>query len=374
MLNRREMMGAAATSVVGAGSAEVSLASTRKDAVAKYEGRYPDLRVVTLEEHFSFPDLVARIDPARVAHRGFPTQAISSRPAADAKLPEFGELRFKAMDEAGIDIQVLSQNGPGSELMPGAEAAVWARETNDRLADIIKKNPTRYSGFAHLPLSIPEAAADELERAVTKLGLVGFMVHGSTDGLFLDDPRFEPVLARAEALKVPIYVHPGIPAQPVRDAYFGRLEAPLSVAVSRGGWGWHAEAALHVLRLVLSGALDRHPNLQIVIGHLGEGLASMFDRIDETFDPITPKYMKRTVIQTMIDQVHVTCSGFYHKPTFTMLLETFGIDRLMFSVDYPFSSTLKARQFLDTVYLSPTDREKFASGNADRLLKLKRPI
>ena len=328
------------------------------------------MRVVALEEHIAFPELASRIDPALVVKRGYPPpDAPSARPAIEEALVEFGDKRLRAMDEAGIDLQVLSLSGPGAELLPGPDAVALARETNDRLAQVVAGRPDRFAAFAHLPLSAPEAAADELERTVKKLGFLGTMVNGTTDGLFLDDPRFEPVLARAEALGVPIYVHPGIPPAAIRDAYYGGLKGPLPTIFARAGWGWHAETAVHIMRLVLSGALDRHPKLQLVIGHLGEGLPAMFDRFDETFAPATPKFLQRTVVQTILDHVHVTCSGFYHKPTFTMLLETFGVDRVMFSVDYPYSSNKTARGFLDTIYVSPADRAKIAHGNADRLLK-----
>jgi predicted TIM-barrel fold metal-dependent hydrolase len=196
------------------------------------------------------------------------------------------------------------------------------------------------------------------------------MVNGTTDGKFLDDPSFEPILARAEALGVPIYIHPGIPPAAVREAYYGGLAAPLNVAFARAGWGWHAEVAVHVLRLVLSGALDRHPKLQIVIGHLGEGLPAMLGRFEEIFASATPKFLQRTVPETILQQVHITTSGFFHHPTLLMLLQTFGADRIMFSVDYPFSSNRLARRFLDEIEVSPSDREKIAHGNAEKLFRL----
>ena len=330
------------------------------------------MRLVALEEHFTMPGLAKRVPADAAVRRGYPAPGGPSvRPAIDAKLVDFGDSRLKDLDDAGISTQVLSMSGPGADLLPGAEGVAYAREMNDALAGHIAKHPKRYAGFAHLPLAAPDAAAEELERAVTKLGFHGFMVNGTVDGKFLDDPRFEPVLAKAEALDVPIYLHPGIPPQAVREAYYGGLKGPLSGMLAQAGWGWHSECAVHVLRLALSGALDRHPKLQIVIGHLGEGLQVMLDRFDDVFNRATQPILKRTVRETLLSQVHVTTSGFFSHPSFLALLQTFGADRVMFSVDYPYSDNAAARTFFDRLELGPADRAKIAHGNADRLLKLK---
>ena len=330
------------------------------------------MRIVALEEHFTFPELQNRIDPALVIKRGYPApDAPSARPEIDDRLKDFGEARLKSLDDAGVSLQVMGPSGPGADLLPPGEGPAFARELNDALAAQIALHPDRYAGFAHLPLTAPQAAADELERCVTKLGFHGCMVNGSTDGKFLDDPMFEPVLARAEALNVPIYVHPGIPPQAVREAYYGGLKGPLPTIFARAGYGWHAETAVHIIRLALSGALDKHPRLQIIIGHQGEGLPAMLDRFEETFSGAVPKFLQRHPAQTILDQVHVTTSGFYNLPSFLMLMQIFGADRIMFSVDYPFSSNAVARAFLDSLPLSPADRVKIAHGNADKLLKLK---
>ena len=190
-----------------------------------------------------------------------------------------------------------------------------------------------------------------------------------TCDLFLDDPSFEPILARAEHLDVPIYVHPNLPPQSVRKAYFDRLPGNVGFLLSIASWGWHAETALHVLRLVLSGALDRHPRLKIIVGHMGEGLPAMLARCDQEFGPQV-SYLQRSVSQTITDQVYVTTSGFFTLPPFMAALATFGIDRMMFSIDYPYSSNEQGRTFLDSLTLAPEDVAKLAHGTADRLLKL----
>ena len=209
-----------------------------------------------------------------------------------------------------------------------------------------------------------------MERTVKDLGFRGLLVNGPTDGRFLDDPMFAPILARAEALSVPIYIHPGIPSEKVREAHFDRLPGNFSFALAVSSWGWHMETAIHVLRLVLSGALDRHPRLQIVIGHLGEAIPFMLDRIDETTATEAKRLLRRSVRQTLLDQVWITTSGFFTMVPFMSALMTFGADRIMFSVDYPFASNARARAFLDALPVSPADRKKIAHGNADRLMRL----
>ncbi len=330
------------------------------------------MRIVALEEHFTFPALQGRIDPALVTRRGYPPpDAPSMRPDIDDRLKDFGPARLKAMDDFGISIQVMGPSGPGADLLPPSEGPAFARELNDALAAECAAHPRRYAGFAHLPMTAPEAAAEELDRCVKKLGFHGAMINGTTDGKFLDDPCFDPILARAEALDVPIYIHPGIPPQAVRDAYYSGLKGPMPAILARAGYGWHAETAIHVIRLALSGALDKHPRLQIIIGHQGEGLPAMLDRFDESFGAMVPKFLQRKPGQAILDQVHITTSGFYNLPSFLMLMQIFGADKIMFSVDYPFSANAPARAFLDALPLSPLDRVKISHGNADKLLKLK---
>ena len=329
------------------------------------------MRIVALEEHFTVPGIVSRIDTAAIKHRGFPgpdfpwAQTIKRNELAD-----LGDARIADMDASGITVQVLSVAGPGADLVPGEAGIALARDYNDALAEAVARYPDRLRGFAHLPLLAPDAAAAELERSVEQLGFHGVLVNGAIDGRFLDDPRFDPVLERAAALDLPIYLHPGIPVEAVRNAYFDGLPGSFSFTMALSAWGWHADTAIHTLRLVLSGALDRHPGLKIVIGHMGEALPFMLDRIDETTAAQAKTLLRRSVRQTILDQVWITTSGFFTMAPFMAALVTFGADRIMFSVDYPFASNARARGFLDALPVSPADREKIAHGNADRLMRL----
>ena len=182
------------------------------------------MRIVALEEHFTVPAMAARIDGEAMRARGL-TPGGRIAPAIDRReqLREVGSARLADMDAAGISVQVLSATGVGAELLPASEGPTYAREMNDHLARLVADNPDRFAGFTHLPMSAPEAAADELERCVTGHGLVGGMVHGTTGGLFLDDPCFAPLLSRFETLGAPLYLHPAVPPEAVRRAYYDRL-------------------------------------------------------------------------------------------------------------------------------------------------------
>jgi uncharacterized protein len=329
------------------------------------------MRIVALEEHYTVPRIVAGISPDAIARRGFPgPDFVWAQTTKRNELADLGDARLADMDASGVTVQVLSVAGPGADLVPGQAGIDLARDYNDALAEACARHPARYRGFAHLPMLAPEAAADELERTVKDFGFHGVLVNGATDGRFLDDPAFEPILARAEALDLPIYIHPGIPVAAVRNAYYDGLPGNFSFTMALGAWGWHAETAIHTLRLVLSGALDRHPGLKIIIGHMGEALPFMLDRIDETTAAEAKARLKRSVRQTILDQVWITTSGFFTMVPFMAALLSFGVDRIMFSVDYPFASNARAKAFLDALPVSPADREKIAHGNADRLLRL----
>lgn len=330
------------------------------------------MRIVALEEHYTVPSIVAGISSDVIASRGFPTDP-AFRWAQTIKrdeLADLGPTRLADMDATGITVQVLSVAGPGADLVPGPAGIALARAYNDALAAATAAHPTRYRGFAHLPMLAPDAAANELERTITQLGFHGALINGATDGRFLDHPDFEPILARAEQLDVPLYLHPGIPSEPVRAAYSDNLPGNFSFTLALSAWGWHYDTAIHVLRLVLSGALDRHPRLKIVVGHMGEAIPFMLDRIDETTAATAKTLLTRSVRQTILDQVWITTSGFFTLVPFMAALMTFGVDHILFSVDYPFASNARARAFLDALPVSPADRAKIAHGNADQLLRL----
>jgi len=325
------------------------------------------MRTITLEEHFTTPAF--RSGPGKkreeqAAKMGGPLAAIA------AKLVDVGDSRIAEMDAAGIDMQVLSLNAPGTEQLEADAAVSLAQEANEFLAAAVKKYPKRFAGLAILPTAAPEKAAQELERLVRDNGFVGANIHGHNRGRYLDDKFYWPILERAEALGVPIYLHPTIPPQAVLDASFGGFSPLVTDLFSGPGWGWHIETAIHVLRMVFSGTLDKHPRLKLIIGHMGEMLPVMLRRIDES-SANDVDHLKRAPSRAILDQVWITNSGIFSEPPFLAALTTFGIDRIMFSVDYPYAPNSMGRKFLDTISLAPADMEKLTHKNADALLKLK---
>lgn len=323
------------------------------------------MRIITLEEHFSLPFAAQRVGMERIRARGV-TPAVSH---VTPLLNDIDAGRISDLDANGISLQIMSSSGAGADLLDGEEGVTLARDINDALAAATVKHKGRLAGFAHLPMRSPEAAARELERGVRDLGFVGALINGTTEGLFLDAPRFEPILAAAEALDVPLYLHPAFPTPDVMGAYYSNLPGATGTVLASAGWGWHSEVALHVLRLVASGTLDRHRKLKIIIGHMGEGLPVALERCDDVLGPVS-QHLTRGISGTILEQVWITTAGFLHKVPFAAAMATFGPDRILFSVDYPFTSNAKARPFLESLPVSDEVRAKIAYGNAEKLLKL----
>jgi predicted TIM-barrel fold metal-dependent hydrolase len=279
---------------------------------------------------------------------------------------DVGDKRIAEMDAAGIDMQVLSLNSPGVEQAEAADQVSIARESNDFLAEIVKKNPTRFAGLAALAIAAPERAAEELERRVRQQGFKGTLINGHTRGRYLDDKFFWPILERAEALNVPIYLHPTVPPKPVVDALYGGFSPPVSGIFAAAGWGWHIETAVHLIRMILGGVFDRYPKLQVVIGHLGEGLPFMLPRLNKNL-PVETTKLARPLGAYLRENVHYTFAGFNFPATYLDLLLEVGVERIMFSADYPYGSMAEARAFLEQIPVSAADRERIAHGNAERL-------
>jgi predicted TIM-barrel fold metal-dependent hydrolase len=329
------------------------------------------MRVIALEEHFTVPELVKRIDPAAIKRRGFqPRRAPTDRPNPMELAFEIGERRLRSMDETGITMQVLSNTGPGPDLVPGADGIAMAREMNDHLAEAVAQHPDRFAGFAVLPMQSPEACAAELVRAVKELHFLGALINGTTEGRFLDHPSYDDIFSTAVALDVPIYVHPHLAPAPVREAYYSGLEQGAGRVLEAAGWGWHSETAIHLLRLVLAGTLDKHPKLKIIIGHMGEMLPVMLARIDDV-SALDIGHLQRPISRAILDQVWITTSGIFTEPPLLAAQMTFGMDRIMFSVDYPYAPNMAGRRFLNSISLAPSDMAKLCYANADKLLKLK---
>jgi predicted TIM-barrel fold metal-dependent hydrolase len=315
-------------------------------------------QVIALEEHYFDPEVKPYI-------------AVTERTGGSriaARLDDVGQGRIAEMDAAGIDIQVLSHGAPSVQKITDPELAVrLARGANDRLAETVAAHPDRFAGFAMLPTADPQAAADELERAVTRLGFKGAMVHGLADGRFLDEARFWPIFARAEALDVPLYLHPAPPHPAIVAAYYQDYVEKFP-NILRAAWGFTVETATQGVRLVLSGIFEAHPRLKIILGHFGEGLPFLLWRINMGFarDGVGPSWFR----DVFCEHFWVTTSGFFSDPALLHCIQELGIDRILFSVDYPFVDNAPGAEWIGRVPLSAEDRAKIMSGNAKRLLRM----
>lgn len=284
-----------------------------------------------------------------------------------AKLLDLGEARLADMDSAGIDVQVLSLNLPGVGHLDPSIAVSVARDTNDLVAEAVAKYPGRLAAFATLPTADISAAVEELDRAVVKLGLKGAMINDP--GCFLDHPSYLPILERAASLNAPLYIHPTPPPATVVEAYYKGFDPAVSWVLATSAWGSHTEAGLHCLRLILGGVFDRLPELQVIIGHMGEVIPFMLARADTVLPPAVTK-LQRPLPDYFQNNFYITTSGFFTIPPLLTALLVTGADRILFAIDYPFKSNHVGRGFLDGVPLSLVDRHKIAHSNAESLLKL----
>jgi len=331
------------------------------------------LRTITLEEHYATSDFMD--GPGRDLRAMSEAARLNPQTSArfanlDGQLTDVGEKRIAEMDAAGIDVQVLSLTSPGTEQLLAEEAVNLARNSNDFLAKAIERNPTRLAGFAAIPTGVPTAAADELERTVRNYRFKGALINGHCRGRYLDDKFFWPILERAQELGVPVYLHPTRPPEQVVQAYFvGNFPREVTRQLSIAAWGWHIETAVHTIRIISSGAFDHYPKLQLIVGHLGEGLPFMLQRLDHNLPMGTTK-LNRPFSSYLRENIHYTFSGFNFMPPFLNLLMEVGVDRIMFSTDHPYASMAEGRSFLDHLPISPADREKIAHKNAERLFDL----
>ena len=315
--------------------------------------------LIALEEHFAW-------DPASVGNP-VATWLQSHDPVAHQRLYDRGPLRLEQMDAAGIDFQIMSLFDPGVQEEGDVATAIdLARGANDELAESVRSNPGRFGGFATLATQDPDAAADELERAVTDLGLVGALINGHCQGRYLDDPAYEALFERAEALAAPIYLHPTTPHPAVMEAWF---KPYLAEGLHLASWGFAAEAGTHVLRLIYSGLFDKFPGLQMIIGHLGEMLPFAAYRIDRYYGlgGDSTRSLRRLPSEYLLTNFHVTTSGNFCPPAFACTLEVMGADRVMFSVDYPMDDNADGANFLSSFPMDDGERRKVASENAIRL-------
>jgi len=325
------------------------------------------MKVITLEDHFTTP-MAESLRPPVSAARAHHQAEYSRRLGFDFEkgLLDLADMRLAAMDAAGIDYQVISLTAPGCQGYEAATSVRLAKDANDLLSEAVRAHPKRFGGFAALPTADPGEAAKELERAVTRLGLKGALINGHTRGSFLDERKYWPIFECAQALDVPIYLHPARPQPAVMKAWFEGYEDLAGAA-----WGFTADTGLHYLRLVFAGVYDVFPRLKIVLGHDGEGLPFVMQRMNAHVEmDAAHRGLKKKPIEYLRENLIVTTSGNFSTAAFLCTYLELGAERILFSVDWPYESNTEAADFLRRLPVCAGDLEKIAHLNAARLLHL----
>jgi len=324
------------------------------------------MKVIAIEEHFITPMYREKVGANEF--RNFYLKSRGEQLGHDIveQNSDLGAERLAHMDAAGVDVQVLSFGSPGPQAFAAEVAIPMARDANDRLYQAIQRNPARFAGFAALPTADPEAAAQELERCVSKLGFKGAMIHGHTRGSFLDERKYWTIFERAQALDVPLYLHPTLPHPDAVKAYFEGYEE-----LARAGWGFAVDTSCHFLRIVFAGVFDAYPRLRIILGHLGEGLPFAMHRLnDHTWRSAARRGLAKTPLQYMRENLLVTTSGNWYEPAFLCTLLALGADNILFAIDWPYEANKTGIEFLRKISISDGDRQKIAHLNAERVLRM----
>ena len=316
------------------------------------------IEIIALEEHYWDPVVTDTYSGRNASRRG----------ALLDRLYDVGELRLKEMDAAGIDIQILSHGAPSAQRLDATSGPGIARRANDNLYATVKAHPDRFGAFAALATANPEVAADELERCVKDLGFSGAMIHGLTNGEFCDSEKYWVIYARAEALGVPVYLHPGYPHPNVVEAYYQDYLDDFP-ALATAGWGYTVETATQAIRMVLSGVFDAYPRLQMILGHMGEALPFLLWRVNHALSRVE-NTQTRSFREIFEGHFHITTSGNFSNPALLCTVQEMGVDRIMFSVDYPFVENQPGAEWAEQISLCREDRQKILNRNARQLLKL----
>jgi 2,3-dihydroxybenzoate decarboxylase len=272
------------------------------------------------------------------------------------------------MDSIGIDMHILSLTSPGVQVFDAPLATRLAAESNDVLAAAVKAHPTRFAGLAAIAPQDPAAAAREIQRAAHQLGLCGVIINSHTKGEYLDAARYRPIFEAAEALDMPIYLHPREPAPSMVTPY-------LDYGLYFAGWGFAAETGLHAMRLIMSGTFDRFPKLRIVLGHMGEGLPFWLQRIDNRY-LLEVKIgavdkLPKLPSQYFLDNFVITTAGVTSMPALRLSLDVLGVERILFAADFPYEDDAEAVRFMDGAAVTEAERKQIYETNARRVFKLK---
>lgn len=330
-------------------------------------------RIVGLEEHVALPvllDVWSRAGVPQIPQLGYGDEPFAQR------LRDVGDRRLADMDDQGVDVQVLSLASPGVQNLAAADAVTVAREANDAFAEIVDGNPERFQALAAVPTPVPEAAARELERAVTRLGFRGAMLYGRTGTMLADAPEFDDLYGAAERLRVPLHFHPQTPVPAVMDAYYDGLGG-VGRGLGTAGLGWYYDLGVQYLRMIFSGVFDRHPGLQVIAGHWGEVVLFY---LDHTGVMANQANLERPLADYFRQNFWVAGSGTVSERYMRWTAEVVGTDRMLYSTDYPYTFGTRpggfpyldtsggvGRTFLEQAPFTEEEKVAIGSGNWERL-------
>jgi predicted TIM-barrel fold metal-dependent hydrolase len=313
-------------------------------------------KIIAVEEHFMHPTLSNHL-----GHAAQQPDQIKKR------LFDFSDIRIREMDSAGIDVQILSHQSPGSQRLKNEVAIDACKNVNNALTQVISNHSDRFLGFAMLPTNLPIDAASELRRSVEELGFKGAMIHGLSAGKMVDEKFFWPIFAEAERLDVPIYLHPALPDKEVTERYYAPYDASHPM-LTRAAWGFGVEAGTQAIRMILSGIFDKHPNLKIILGHLGEAIPFWLPRIQES--------LSRTEGQpTNFEDIFksnfwITTSGFFSDHALELCVNTLKVDHILFAIDWPYANNETGVNWLQNSKIKPSIKSDIFSKNAQDLFRL----
>jgi len=379
-MNRREFLEgsskALSASLLAAGAAGLAAAGAPAAAEADADAPKPGkkYRLIATEEAFSVPeqaDEFRRVatflhsNPDLDMWRGFFNPDPAAPPILRRLLDLEGE-RLQIMDQAGVDMHLLSLTSPGVQMFDAETAASIASAANDRLAEVIKKHPTRFTGLGSFAPQDPKRAAKEIDRCMNQLKLNGMIVNSHTNSEYYDDTKFWPIFEALVASNAALYIHP----RNMPDPCSFMTHAAVNLAGAM--WGFQMETGLHAMRLIVAGVFDQFPALKVVLGHMGEALPYWLYRIDYMYNSYTRRNgkLKKKPSQYIKDNILITTSGMNTHAVLKYCHEVLGPENIMFAIDYPYQETFEAAAFMNSAPLPDADVEKIAHGNAEKVFHI----
>ncbi len=337
------------------------------------------MKTIAIEEHLEIKAITDGINAA-VGTASAPKVNPEMQTYMKNELPsptvmqDITDERLPFMDKNEIDVQILSFGNASPQNLEPEYAIPLSQQANDELAKIVAQHPGRFAALAVLPVGDPNAAAQELERAVMQLGLKGVLLKGNYQNRYFDDPYFKPIFAMASQLDVPVYFHPSFVPETITNQYYSRGEWSdlVSGILSTAGFGWHIDVGIQVLRMVLSGIFDEYPNLKLISGHWGEMIPMFLERFDDEFNAYDT--LKQPVSHYFRQNIYFSPSGILTDAQMKFMLDEVGADHVMYSVDYPYKTPTNTKDYMqhlqDQAILTTEEAEKIAYRNAENIFYL----